>query len=218
MPKRETLFGSGPFAGRVKVGRIEDMAQHLLRIRGNVTTEFLPERGRVLEIGPGEAVFDRKGCEFIAINVSRRGDPRVFADGQSLPFKAASFDAIVATEVIEHVRYPYKLLREIRRVVRPSGRVLLSTPNAATPVNRVALALFGLFPDDRTLHEGQDVGHLHFFTRRSFIEAVRAGGFAISREWDFLLQVLPGRYVYDTPVEGAFPNHAKAVLLDLRPA
>jgi len=202
----------------VKIGRIEDMAQHLLRIRGRVTTEFLPDRGRVLEVGPGEAVFDRRGCEFVAINVSRRGDPQVLADGQALPFRDATFDAVVATEVIEHVRYPYKLLRELRRVVRPSGRVLLSTPNAATPVNRVALAVFGLFPDDRTLHEGQDVGHIHFFTRRSFLEAVRAGGFAVSREWDFLLQVLPGRYVYDTGFEQAFPNHAKAVLLELRPA
>ncbi|HEY4704896.1 MAG TPA: class I SAM-dependent methyltransferase [Thermoplasmata archaeon] len=202
----------------MKVGRVEDMAQHLLRIRGRVTTEFLPDRGRVLEVGPGEAVFDRRGCEFVAINVSRRGDPQVLADGQALPFRDATFDAVVATEVIEHVRYPYKLLRELRRVVRPSGRVLLSTPNAATPVNRVALAVFGLFPDDRTLHEGQDVGHIHFFTRRSFLEAVRAGGFAVSREWDFLLQVLPGRYVYDTGFEQAFPNHAKAVLLELRPA
>lgn len=202
----------------MKIGRVEGMAQHLLRIRGRVTTEFLPDRGRVLEVGPGEAVFGRKGCEFVAINVSRRGEPQVFADGQALPFRDATFDAVVATEVIEHVRYPYKLLRELRRVVRPTGRVLLSTPNVATPVNRVALALFGLFPDDRTLHDGQDVGHLHFFTRRSFLEAVRTGGFRVSREWDFLLQVLPGRYLYETPLEGAFPNHAKAVLLELRPA
>ncbi len=202
----------------MKVGRVEDMAQHLLRIRGQVTTEFLPETGRVLEVGPGEAEFGRKGCEFVAVNVSRRGSPQVFADGQSLPFKDAVFDAVVATEVIEHVRYPYKLLRELRRVVKPSGRVLLSTPNVAIPVNRVALAIFGRFPDDQTLHEGPDVGHLHFFTRRSFLEAVRTEGFLVTREWDSLLQVLPGRYLYDSALERAFPNHAKAIALELRPA
>ncbi len=207
-----------PFGPGVKIARSEEMAQHLLRIRGTVTTEFLPERGRVLEVGPGETTFDRKSCDFIATNISSRGNPHALADGQFLPFRDRAFDAVIATEVIEHVRYPYKLLRELRRVVRASGRVLLSTPNVATPVNRVALSVFGVFPDDRTLHEGADVGHIHFFTRRSFLEAVHREGFAVAREWDFLLQVLPGRYLYDTALERVFPNLAKAIMLDLRPA
>ena len=199
----------------MKLGRTDRMADHLREIRGRVTTEFLPETGRVLEIGPGEAVFDRKRCEHVGINISARGSTDVFADGQSLPFRDASFDAVIATEVIEHVRYPYRLLEEIRRVLRPSGRVLLSTPNVAIPVNRVALALFGLFPDDRGLHEDPDVGHIHFFTRRSLLEGVSRKGFAVAREWDFLLQLLPGRYVYGTALERLLRNHAKAIMLEL---
>lgn len=192
------------------------MAQHLLRIRGRVTEAVLPPQGLVLEIGPGEATFDRKACDYVAINVVRRGNPQVLADGQSLPFREGSFDFIIATEVIEHVRYPYRLLREIRRVLKPTGRVLLSTPNAATLVNRVALSVFGLFPDDRTLHDGADVGHIHFFTRRSLREAVAAEGFDILREWPILFQPLPERYVYDSFLERAFPNHAKEIILEMR--
>ena len=191
------------------------MADHLRRVRGRVTGEFLPDTGRVLEIGPGEAVFDRKQCEYVGINISARGSTHVFADGQYLPFRDASFDAVIATEVIEHVRYPYRLLEEIRRVLRPSGRVLLSTPNVAIPVNRIALAVFGLFPDDRGLHEEPDVGHIHFFTRRSLLEGVARKGFAVRREWDFLLQVLPGRYVYDSSLEHILRNHAKQIMLEL---
>ncbi|MGI0148048.1 MAG: class I SAM-dependent methyltransferase, partial [Thermoplasmata archaeon] len=166
----------------MKVGRVEDMASHLQRVRGWVTTEFLPPSGRALEIGAGEVTFDRKGCDYVGINVSRRGNPHVLGDGQALPFADETFDAIVATEVIEHVRYPFRLLREIRRTLKPTGRVLLSTPNVAIPVNRVALALFGLFPDDRTLHDGADVGHIHFFTRRYLLDALASEGFVVLRE------------------------------------
>lgn len=213
----KSFCSSFPSLSPVKVGRTEDMAQHLLRLRSRVTEAFLPNRGRVLEIGPGEVGYDRKGCDVVAVNISTRGNPQVFADGQALPFRAGSFDAVIATEVIEHVRYPFRLLQEVRRVLRPAGRALVSTPNVATPVNRIALAAFGEFPDDRTLHDGQDVGHLHFFTRRSFLEAARSHGFAVAREWDFLLQVFPSRYVYDTALERVFPNHAKIVMLELSP-
>lgn len=194
------------------------MAEHLKALRGRVATEFVPDRGRLLEIGPGEVAFDRKGCDYVGVNVSTRGHPQILGDGQSLPLRDASFDAVIATEVIEHVRYPYRLLREIRRVTKPTGRILLSTPNVATPVNRVALAFFGLFPDDRGLHDGADVGHIHFFTRRSLWEAVVAEGFRVEREWTFLLQFGPKRYLYDTGLENALRNHAKQVILELRPS
>jgi len=202
----------------MRFGRTEEMAQHLLRIRSRITTDFLHEKERVLEIGPGEAAFDKSKYDYIGINVSTRGNPQVLADGQRLPFRDAIMDAVIATEVIEHVRYPYKLLREIRRVTKSSGRVLLSTPNAATPVNRVAMAVFGLFPDDRNLHDGQDVGHIHFFTRRFLLEAVQAEGFAVEREWDCLLQMMPRLYIYDTALESLLRNHARLTVLELRPS
>lgn len=199
----------------MKVGRIEDMHLHLLRLRERTIGEALPPSGLALEIGPGEAAFDRKGCRYVSVNITSRGNPDAFADGQALPFRDGTFDFVIATEVIEHVRYPYKLLREIRRVLKPSGRALLSTPNVAIPVNRVALALFGLFPDDRTLHDGSDVGHIHFFTRKSFLESVVAEGFVVHREWGFLVQVLPKSYFYDTVLERWFPNHVKQILVEL---
>lgn len=194
------------------------MNLHLLRIRERATEAALPAEGLVLEIGPGEAFFDKKRCTYVGANISMRGHPSVLADGHALPFRAGAFDFVIATEVIEHVRYPFKFLREIHRVLKPDGRVLLSTPNVAIPVNRVALALFGVFPDDRTLHDGSDVGHIHFFTRRYLLEALRSEGFVVAREQDFLIQVLPKRYLYDTALERWLPNHAKQIVVELRVA
>ena len=51
------------------------------------------------------------------------------ADGVSLPFKTANFDVVICLEVIEHILDHDKLLTEIRRVLRPGGVSIISTPN-----------------------------------------------------------------------------------------
>jgi ubiquinone/menaquinone biosynthesis C-methylase UbiE len=52
----------------------------------------------------------------------------VVAHGERLPFADATFDCPVASEVIEHLPEPERVLDEMWRVVRPGGRVLISTP------------------------------------------------------------------------------------------
>lgn len=58
-----------------------------------------------------------------------------------LPFPSGSFDLVIFTEVLEHIAItdPCVVLGEIRRVLRPGGRMLLSTPNVANLSNVVAL-------------------------------------------------------------------------------
>jgi SAM-dependent methyltransferase len=54
------------------------------------------------------------------------------------PLPKEEFDAVVMTEVFEHLRdYPINSLREIRRILKPSGRLYLTTPNAAYVMNRL---------------------------------------------------------------------------------
>jgi ubiquinone/menaquinone biosynthesis C-methylase UbiE len=55
-------------------------------------------------------------------------DVRV-ADIEALPFSDAAFDAVFATEVMEHLPDPVKALREVRRVLKPGGWLLVSLPN-----------------------------------------------------------------------------------------
>jgi SAM-dependent methyltransferase len=51
-------------------------------------------------------------------------------DIASLPFKNGSFDLVTANMVVEHLTDPERQFREIGRVLRPGGRLLLHTPNA----------------------------------------------------------------------------------------
>jgi len=58
------------------------------------------------------------------------------------PVEDQSFDVVLLTEVVEHLRdYPLQALTEARRLLRSRGVLLLTTPNAASPQNRVRLAL-----------------------------------------------------------------------------
>ena len=92
---------------------------------------------------------------------------------------ADGFDVIVAADVIDHLSRPGDVLRDMRRVLRPGGQVLLSVPNFAHwyPRMRIAAGLFGY--DRRGI---LDETHLRFFTRATLRRLVRASGFDILEE------------------------------------
>ncbi len=54
--------------------------------------------------------------------------PDKFYNGTTIPFPDNSFDAVICTEVLEHVAEPIKILNEIRRVLKPGGEIYLSVP------------------------------------------------------------------------------------------
>lgn len=100
---------------------------------------LLPE-GKTLDIGcgrPCETMRDQAFLRFlkrpgaVGIDIKPSLGPYEFKIGdiQALPFPDNSFDAIVAGEVIEHVDDPDKALQEIRRVLRPNGALVASTPD-----------------------------------------------------------------------------------------
>ncbi len=54
--------------------------------------------------------------------------PEVFADAKKLPFKDNSFDIGLLLQVLEHVDYPEKVIREAARVLKPNGTLIISIP------------------------------------------------------------------------------------------
>ena len=47
---------------------------------------------------------------------------------QALPFQENSFDTIILSDVLEHIRKPYSLLKEISRILTPKGKILINVP------------------------------------------------------------------------------------------
>lgn len=54
----------------------------------------------------------------------------LIAEGEELPFKDGVFDAVLCTEVLEHLHSPGRLLREMGRVLKRDGDLVITTPNA----------------------------------------------------------------------------------------
>jgi SAM-dependent methyltransferase len=100
---------------------------------------FIPEGGRILDVACGRAsnciwLLDR-GQYFgsdISCNglrhVQRKGLHLACADAEALPFADRSFDAVLATYALEHSVNPVQMLREMVRVVRTGGRIVLLGP------------------------------------------------------------------------------------------
>lgn len=114
-----------------------------------VVSKTLPLKGRILEIGTGKGRFltallrrvrlittiDVNADEqrFARMNVAferRRGRARfVIADARRLPWRDGSFDAVVSMNALHHMPQLARVLGEIRRVVRPGGKVVLADFN-----------------------------------------------------------------------------------------
>ncbi len=133
---------------------------------------------RVLDVGCGEGFFTaallEAGAHPLGVDVAReplrrarlrapRAQLRLVEDGMPLPIADASFDAVWAGEVIEHVADTSGWLSELRRVLRPGGRLLLSTP-AHDRLAVLALALRARAFDE---HFDPRSDHLRFYTART---------------------------------------------------
>ncbi|MFJ8663658.1 class I SAM-dependent methyltransferase [Streptomyces sp. NPDC093795] len=156
----------------------------------------------VLDVGCGDgsagAIAARvlDGHRIVGIDWSqdalRRAAPRLSQvvrgelTGSGLPFASGSADAVLFSEVVEHLVDPDSALDELRRVLRPGGHLMLSTPNLAAWYNR-ALLLAGVQPvfsevSLRGIHGrpgSEVVGHLRLYTARALREFVAASGFEV---------------------------------------
>jgi 2-polyprenyl-3-methyl-5-hydroxy-6-metoxy-1,4-benzoquinol methylase len=143
---------------------------------------------RVLDVGCGEGRFAaelaRAGVEVVGIDIAteplRRArerhpelDLRQMPAERAWPLKDASFDAVWAGEVIEHVADTAGWLSELRRVLRSGGLLLLSTPDHG----RLRMLGWALAPRAFTAHFDPRSDHLRFYTLGTLSELLEDFGF-----------------------------------------
>jgi len=145
----------------------------------------------VLDLGCGAGEFSVEllgaGATPVAVDVAgealRRArervpglDARLWRPGEPLPADDASVDAVWAGEVIEHVVDVAPWLSEVRRVLRPRGTLLLTTPDHG-PGTLLALALS---PRRFAEHFEPRSDHVRFFSRRTLRELLDDLGFDVA--------------------------------------
>ncbi|MGQ9592322.1 MAG: class I SAM-dependent methyltransferase [Planctomycetota bacterium] len=104
--------------------------------------------GRVLDLGCGQSPYARWFPRRVGCDVAISPGVQVLASATELPFIDGCFDQIVVTEVLEHIRRPLDAIREMWRVLRPGGRVVLTTrflyPIHSAPEDYFRYTRFGL--------------------------------------------------------------------------
>ena len=128
-----------------------------------------PQRGqRILDVGCGDgalsAMIARSGAHVFGMDYVLQGLgfaaehtrtlPAWFvaASADALPVHSGSLDAVVATEIIEHLARPDDLLAELHRVLRVGGRIVVTTPHRLTeePIDPEHVSEF--FPEELAKH------------------------------------------------------------------
>jgi ubiquinone/menaquinone biosynthesis C-methylase UbiE len=126
-------------------------AQNLLsrqRLALDMIGSVVRPPGQVLDVGCAtgdmaarlkERGYDVSGVDIAEPMVARARErwPGIrfeVGDGEGLPFPDNSFDGVVCLGVIEYQDRDERMLQEIRRVLKPGGRAVLSTPSAVSPL------------------------------------------------------------------------------------
>ncbi|MBV9761334.1 MAG: glycosyltransferase [Acidobacteriaceae bacterium] len=175
---------------------------------------------RVLEIGCGDGAF---GAELVRAGNSVTGldrSPKVLPEtgydnvldsdlesglGASLD-AVPDFDRIVVLDVLEHLREPANLLRDLRTRLAFRGKIIVSVPNAVNLTVRL-MVLFGRFNySDRGI---LDWSHLRFFTRKSIQALLENNGYRVAARH---YTIIPMERVIPIRPENRFLRFANRVL------
>jgi ubiquinone/menaquinone biosynthesis C-methylase UbiE len=150
-----------------------------------------PNRGRLLEIGPGHGTFlleaRQRGWDVQGVEISewaadqlrdQLGLPIITGTIQQANFPDATFDAAYMNHVLEHLRDPIGALQELRRVLKPGGLLVIEVPHEFAGLHAMGerMRRLGGKPAPSETH-GRST-HLFFYAPNTLAQVIRRAGFA----------------------------------------
>jgi SAM-dependent methyltransferase len=173
----------------------------------------LPAGARILDApcGAGDLAaalrargYDAWGADIDLSAAGRLGGSFRQADlTQRLPWPDGSFDAALSVEGIEHLENPYAHLRELHRVLRPGGTLILTTPNIGSARSRVRFFGSSFFHHDpRPLRESarDPLHHIALMTFAGLRYALHTSGFRLVEAGHTHIKAASYLYVWMAPV------------------
>ncbi len=138
---------------------------------------------QVLDVGCGDGVYEKlldndilQKNTFFGLDISdlqREKSRSVFKEVKGIdfekddiPYEEGRFDYVICSEVVEHLFYPEKILNEIKRVLKPGGILVFTTPNLASLQIRLAMMFWGTSP---CLDYRENKQHIRFYTKKTIL-------------------------------------------------
>lgn len=147
----------------------------------------------VVDVGCGEKPYADffEGARYVGLNYGMAGaSPDVVADAQQLPLKGDCADIVLCTQVIEHVPHPERLAREVLRILRPRGVLLLTGP-----------FYWPLHEEPHDFYRFTRYGFEHLLTSAGFeVMRIRGDAGAVTQAAVALIEVLPRPMLVLVPV------------------
>jgi SAM-dependent methyltransferase len=153
----------------------------------------IPEGATVLDAPCGEgslaATLRQAGYDAHGVDIKSAGTAllgRAYHDADlngHLPFDDTSFDVVFSIEGIEHLEDRYRYLRELHRVLKPNGTLILTTPNIVSVRSRVRFFGSGFYHrDSRPLREADrnPFHHIGLTTLADLRYALHTSGFRLT--------------------------------------
>jgi len=160
------------------------------RKRYEIVFSMAQKHDRVLDIGCGSGMILLSLDNVIGLDImanklrymQRRGCTLINGCISRLPFQDKSFDCVVCSEVIEHVVPRDEVFREINRVLKPGGALVLGTPDYDTIGWRIIEPLYGFF-----LPHGYKDSHITRYSKNSLKQILSKHSFDI-KEMKYILR------------------------------
>lgn len=161
-------------------------------IRNLQLPEFFKAGESVLDVGCGDGVVgsflqERAGVKVTGLDISEKAvkaacakglDVKLGSSEKQFPFRDGAFDKVFWGDNIEHLFDPAFTLKEIRRVLKKNGRLILSCPNMGYWRYRFQYFLTGSLPDTEwTGLAPWEWSHIRFFNLKILKEFLLSNGF-----------------------------------------
>ena len=102
---------------------------------------------RLIDIGARDKFIRNslpRNMKYTSLDVDSSFNPDIVGDiEKKLPIKDKSYDFVVCSEVLEHVVYPRKTIKEFKRILKDDGKIIITLPNEYNLNHRIQF-LFGI--------------------------------------------------------------------------